>query len=414
MLFVKELKKTIVSITYIILLIAVFAFSISQGVFNFGDTMITLPREGEEYGEQTKEVPDVIMPAAFDHLLREYLANNYATYPLGFYKNVKLTSESQSEIALILADLTGTDNRIFVDFLSEEASAEDFDKWNAISLQDSITYVDFLAYMDRADNMIGGGSLYSKTNLIENFGRVPVTYEEAVEQYELSKNADHFTGTYARLFCDYTGIILSLLPVFIGVAISLKDKRARMNDFIYVRRKSSLWIIFMRYLAILSAIILPVIMLAYISNSSIWALYEGMTLDYMAPLKYVIGWLLPSVMISASVGMFFTEFTGTPIAIAIQGVWWFIDLSAGVSGIYGDYGLFQLSPRHNILGNTQKYIDNFKILFANRLIIAGMALLLIIATVIVYEQKRRGKFGGYGKIKKHITGLADCKSKSAA
>lgn len=414
MLLRKEIKKTVFSITYIILLAAVFALPISQGGFNFRDEMITLPQEGEEYGEQTKEVPDVIMPAAFDNLLTEYLANDYTTYPLGFYKKVKLTNEKQSEIALILADLSGIDNNIFFDCLNEEVSAKSLEKLDVISLKNGITYEDFLVYMDRVDNIIGGGSLYSKAYLIKNFGRVSVTYEEAVEQYDLSKNVDHFSGTYARLFCDYTCIILSLLPVFIGVAVSLKDKRTRMSDLIYVRRKSSSWIIFMRYFSILLAIILPVIIFAYISNSSIWMLYKGMDLDYTAPLKYAIGWLLPSVMISAAVGMFFTELTGTPIAIAIQGLWWFIDLNAGIVGIYGDYGLFQLSPRHNILGNTQKFVDNFKILAANRLMIAGVALLLVIATVIVYEQKRRGKCGSYRKIKKKATSLANYKSKFTA
>lgn len=414
MLLGKEIKKTVFSITYIILIAAVFAFSMSQGVLNFRNQVITLPREGGEYGEQTREAPDVIMPAAFDRLLAEYLANDYTTYPLGFYKNVKLTNEKQSKIALILADLAGIDHSMSADFLNEEDSAEGLEKTDAILLQDSISYEDFLVHMERADNIIGGGSLYSKENLIKNFGKIPVTYEEAAEQYELSKNTDHFSGTYARLFCDYAGIMLSLLPVFLGVAVSLKDKRARMNDLVYVRRKSSLRIIFMRYFSILSAIILPVILFAYISNSSIWALYKGMALDYAAPLKYAIGWLLPSVMISTAVGMFFTELTGTPIAIVIQGLWWFIDLNAGIAGIHGGYSLFQLSPRHNILGNTQKFLDNFKILAANRLMVAGVALLLIIATVMVYEQKRRGKCGSYGKIKKKAASRANHKSKSAA
>ena len=55
-----------------------------------------------------------------------------------------------------------------------------------------------------------------------------------------------------------------------------------------------------------------------ISNSTVWGQYSGMALDYLAPLKYALGWLMPSVMIAVAIGMFFTELTGTPIAIAIQ------------------------------------------------------------------------------------------------
>ena len=159
---------------------------------------------------------------------------------------------------------------------------------------------------------------------------------------------------------------------------------------------------------------LPTVIIAYISNSTVWGQYSGMSLDYFAPLKYAISWLMPSVMIAAAIGMFFTELTGTPIAIAIQGLWWFIDLNAGVSRLRGVHNLFELTPRHNSLGNTQIFLDEFNTLTTNRLIIAGVALLFIVATVFVYEQKRRGKFGGYGKIKKHITSLANRKSKSAA
>lgn len=139
-----------------------------------------------------------------------------------------------------------------------------------------------------------------------------------------------------------------------------------------------------------------------------------MNLDYFAPLKYAIGWLMPSAMIAVAIGIFFTELTETPIAIAIQGLWWFIDLNAGVSRMGGVHTLFELTPRHNVLGNTQIFLDEFNTLVANRLVMSGAALLFVIATVIIYEQKRRGRFSGYGKIKIHITSLANRKGKSAA
>lgn len=100
--------------------------------------------------------------------------------------------------------------------------------------------------------------------------------------------------------------------------------------------------------------------------------------------------------------------------IAIQGLWWFIDLNAGVSRMGGVHTLFELTPRHNVLGNTQIFLDEFNTLVANRLVMSGAALLFVIATVIIYEQKRRGRFSGYGKIKIHITSLANRKGKSAA
>lgn len=442
MLLGKEIKKTVFSITFAVLLVALFAMPISQDVLNFSDKIITAPQQGEDYGIQQKEIPDVIMPAAFSSLYKEFSANQYTAYPIGFYKNVKLNNTDRQKMAEIISALSGVSAN---DLLGYDANYDSQDRMEinldenqnyseqkdgsivigrdteiteneqdiSVTLLESVSYEEFKEYMKRADDLIGGGSYYSENNLLK-FCYVAVTYEEALDSYNLIASEDKFTGAYARLFCDYVGIILSILPVFIAVASCMKDRRAKMDGLIYSRKVSSFKLIFSRYFAIIIAVILPTLILAYISNISVWGQYSGMSLDYFAPLKYTIGWLMPSVMISTAVGMFFTELTGTPIAIAIQGLWWFIDLNMGVTRLSGVHTLFELTPRHNSLENTQTFLNEFQTLLVNRLIMAGVALLLILATVIIYEQKRRGRFNGYGKIKMHITSLANHQGKSAA
>ena len=331
-------------------------------------------------------------------------------YPIGFYKNVKLNDTDQEKMADIISTLSGVS---VDDLLGKDDEVSEAKGDIEVTLSDDISYEEFKACMKQADDLIGGGSNYSENNLL-NYSYVAVTYEEAIENYNLIASKDKFTGAYARLFCDYVGIILSIFPVFIAVAVCLKDRRAKMNELIYARKTSSFNLILTRYFSVIIAVMLPTIILAYISNSSVWGQYSGMSLDYLAPLKYTIGWLMPSVMISAAIGMFFTELTETPIAIAIQGLWWFIDINIGVSKLRGVHTLFELAPRHNVLGNTQTFLDEFNTLAANRLIMVGAALLLVIATVIIYEQKRRGELSGYKKIKTHIASLANRKSKSAA
>lgn len=402
MLLWKEIKKTVLSITFAVFIIFLLAFAISQEVLNFSNEIITVPQQGEDYGIQQKEEPELIMPAAFSSLYKEFTANEYIAYPIGFYKNVKLNDTDQEKMAEIISTLSG----VPVDDLLNKSNIK-------VNLSADISYKKFKECMKQADNLIGGGSNYSENSLL-NFSCVKITYEEAVESYNLIASTDKFTGAYARLFCDYIGIILSILPVFIAVAVCLKDRRAKMNDLIYARKISSFKLILSRYFAIIIAVMLPTVILAYISNSTIWGQYSGMNLDYFAPLKYAIGWLMPSAMIAVAIGIFFTELTETPIAIAIQGLWWFIDLNAGVSRMGGVHTLFELTPRHNVLGNTQIFLDEFNTLVANRLVMSGAALLFVIATVIIYEQKRRGRFSGYGKIKIHITSLANRKGKSAA
>ncbi len=406
MLLGKEIKKTVVSITFLVFIIALLAFPLSQDVLNFSNDTLTVPEQGEDYGIQQKEVPELIMPVAFNSLYNEFAANEYIAYPIGFYKNVKLNEADKEKMAKIISTLSEVPVNDLLDYDTSANSTE-------VTLSDDISYEEFKECMKQADDLIGGGSNYSENNLL-NYSYVKITYEEATTNYNLIVNEDKFTGAYARLFCDYVGIILSILPVFIAVAICLKDKRAKMNDLIYARKTSSFELILSRYFAVVVSVMLLTVILAYISNSTVWGQYSGMALDYFAPLKYAIGWLMPSVMIASAIGMFFTELTGTPIAIAIQGLWWFIDLNVGVGRLRGVHSLFELTPRHNSLGNTQIFLDEFHTLVTNRLIIAGVALLLVAATVIIYEQKRRGKFSGYKEIKRHNTSLANRKSKSAA
>lgn len=439
MLFFHELKKVVFSIAFAILAVALVAMPMSQDVMDFSDRKIEQPQPGGNYGVQTKEVPEVIMPAALDALLGAFSRNSYAAYPIGFYKNVKLDDAKQREMAEILSTLTGlpaeellakngqggqgytmgTDEGLSAQqgggfSVTAPSDAQESDKPAHAALKDSVDYPFFKDCMERADRLIGGGSDYAPENLVR-FGMVPLTYEEASAQYDLMKQTDRFTGAYARLFSDYLLVgVLSILPVFLSVALCLRDKRARMNGLLYTRRVSSARLVFTRYAAVVTAVMLPTMLLAYLSNASVWGLYPGEALDYLAPLKYTLGWLLPSVMISSAVGMFFTVLTDTPIAVAIQGIWWFVDINLGISEMHGGYSLFRLSPRHNSLRYTQNFIDGFGSLAANRILFAALALALVAATVVVYEQKRRGRFDGYGKCKRFFTGLAHRKEQSAA
>ena len=107
MLFFRELKKVVFSVAFAIFAVALVAMPVSQDVLDFSDRKIEQPQPGQDYGVQNKEAPEVIMPAALDTLARAFCQNSYVTYPIGFYKNVKLDSAKQREMADILSALTG-------------------------------------------------------------------------------------------------------------------------------------------------------------------------------------------------------------------------------------------------------------------------------------------------------------------
>lgn len=461
MLFLQELKKIVFSISYVLFLIVIVLALNSQGVFHFSGGRISRPQTGGNYGTKHEEIPEIIMPAALEGLWGEFCQNHYVTYPIGLIKNVRLNDREQAEIAEIISEITGVDKDAVLGTQADMADVgknefvigmdgnmqidsegnivfsqeDEMDHTNAIKDANNITdimdiievpltarsdmdYSEFKDLMQRVDDILGGGSDYSAKSLI-GFGTVPVSYEETVQRYDLCLSRDKITGGYARLFSDYAvAMVMSLLPVFPAVLMCMKDRQAKMTEIIYARKISSAKIIVFRYLAIMTAVMIPVIILSYISNSSVWGIYDGAELDYLAPLKYDLGWIMPGIMIAAAVGMCLTELTNTPIALAVQGFWWLLDMNAGFRSVSDGYALFRLAPRHNAgemsYFRTQDYIDNFSRLTANRLLFAGLSMFLIAVTIVVYEAKRKGILYGNFNFKKAISGLGSRRNQSEA
>ncbi len=409
MLFLREVKKITFSISYILLVVVITMALFSQGALDFSNDKMEEPQINENYGTKNEENPEIIMPAALVSLAREFSINNYTTYPIGFIKNVKLDDKNQTKIAEIISNITGIDN-ITVD--SKEIQEL------KVSVRNDISYEEFKDLMAQIDDILGGGSSYAVNTLI-SYGEVPLTYEKAVEQYNLTKSYDKITGGYARLFSDYASVmVMSILPVFLAVIMSLKDKKNKMADLIYTRKVSGARVVITRYLALVTAVMIPIIVLSYISNASAWKLYAGMQLDYLAPLKYDFGWITPSVMVCVALGMCLTELTNTPIAIAVQGLWWLVDINIGYKSVAASYSLFRLSPRHNAgelsFFRTQDFIDNFNNLVENRLLFVGLSIFIVAITIVIYETKRKGKLNGNYKIKKVITSIRNSKDKLEA
>lgn len=435
MLFVHELKKTVCSVSYFLFVALITLALYSQGALDFSGDLMQKPRPGGNYGSKNEEIPEIIMPAALQALYGEFVENHYKTYPIGLYKNVRLNAGEQAEIAEILSGLTGLGKDVFLDaqniaesgggggfvimggdiqsdgnggFIVSPGGAGPQDGAVAaepeLQVRSGLSYQEFKEQMQRVDNILGGGSDYAEESLI-GFGTVPLSYEEASARYELAVNSDRVTGGYARLFSDYAvAMVLGIFPVFPAVIMGMRDRRAKMSELVYVREESGARIVLMRYLAVIVSVMVPVIILSYLSNASVWGCYEGIKLDYLAPLKYALGWILPSVMISSALGLCLTELTGTPIAIAVQGLWWFLDINMGYKSVSASYALLRLSPRHNAgplsYFRTGDFLDNFRRLWVNRLFFAVLSAAVVVVTIIIYEARRRGRLNAGSQIKR--------------
>lgn len=399
-LFRKECAQTTKSLIYWLYVACLVIFFNSQlGSLN----ILTPPREGQaaysDYGYKTDITEQDIMETGAGSLVMAYYYDHYVTYPVGYAKNVTLSEEEKGEIADIIYELTGMKtDEIEGDIAAffEEHNVEEVQY--KVKLRDGLAYDAFMQSMDQAAEILGPGSDYTEERLRANV-KIPVDYEGAKANYSDLTEKDGLTGGYARLFCDYMGITLGILPVFVTATRMLRDKRSRMQELIYVRRTSSGTVMGSRYLALVCMHMLPVLLLSLIPTvNCIRAGIEGVNLDYLAWLKYDLGWLLPTVMAVVSVGMICTELTETALAVLVQTAWWFLSLVTGAAGMYGGSYGWNLMPRHNTELNYAGFAEGFRQLACSRIFYAVLSLALLALTVLIYEKKRKGHLRRGGKV----------------
>ncbi|MEX3029922.1 ABC transporter permease [[Clostridium] scindens] len=395
----KECSQTAKSLTYWLLVIIMVLFFASQmGQMD----MEKAPEKGlEDYGVKPSKDKNIIMSATLGMLAGEYAEGRYTTYPIGFVKSVTLGKEEEAKVGEILKEATGLDKEEIEEKIDEfyENSGGIITSRPVLEPLESLSYGRFEEIMQEVDDMLGGGSSYALDSLGDN-GSEPKTYEDAVKEYEELVQKDGYTGGYARLFSDYMVIILGILPVFLAVTRELRDRRANMQELIYVRRSSSMTIIASRYLSMVVMILIPVFALSIqpLASCVTYAKTAGISVDYLAFAKYIAGWLLPTVMVVTALGMLLTELTDTALAVLVQGAWWFVSIFMGAKTMDGGRYGWNLIPRHNTILNYSGYQEGFSQLLTNRILYASLAVIAVSVTAWIYSQKRKGRMNIRGKI----------------
>ena len=452
-MFLKEMKKTVCSVVYLLFLALMIynwyenfygvtekeirkAYESDSAVYSTvtGGAILAEPDpETGSYGTKSEENPEKIMCGGTDKLIIEYLNNSYATYPVSYYKEVILHEEEQEKILEIIQEITGlneeqisnlpddyfprvngniihmesgaeTEMDIAADIGEADVAAEAKDYTKHFISQ--VTYDRFKELMAEASDIIGPGSNYTRDNLLLYYGQVEMDYEEAVDEYHTTIYDDKVTIAFARLFCDYLSRTLGLYPVFLAVAMWMRDRRCRMQELINVKAIGTAKLIIVRYLALLAAVLIPVFLLSLESLVPLveFSVETGIEIDLFAFAKYILWWLLPTSMIVLALGMFLTILTRTPVAVIVQLVWWFMDSS--FTGLSGDTGLFTLMIRHNLLNGSELIRQDLGIIWMNRGIMAGVAVLLVLLSIVIYDMKRGGKLEQKNKMPKWLGALA--------
>ena len=395
-LFGKECRQTAKSLIFFLIRLILVFFNTSQmGALE----PLQKPEQGEteSYGMRPSDDPQAIMEATLGLLVTEYEANCYTAYPVGFYKELVLTEEKQEKIHQILTECTGMDSG-YEDLVTAPETQQLGDGSfmvvpgcsATVPVADTLTYDRFLELMGQVNDLLGGGSSYDPETVNQN-AMEPMTYEEALAEYEASLTQDKVTRGYARLFCDYMGLMLGLLPVFPAVVRVLRDKRAGASQVIYARSVSSWSIVLSRWLASVGMLLLPVLLLGIMPamQSVYYGNSLGVSTDPLAFVKYTLGWLLPEILVVTALGFFVTELTGGPLSILLQGFWWLASLFSNTNSLVGGVG-WNLMPRFNSNQDTAVWLEVFPQMVKNRLLYTVLALALAAATVGVYHLKRKG------------------------
>ena len=402
MLFFKECKKIICSLTFLLYVVVIALMYGTQ----YGSALQApkeLPQPGQEwYGTKYEETEEIIVPAAVEQLINEYMKGDYKAYPFGLYKQVKLKEKDSARVAAIieeLTDLTRQEMDSFEDYAMGGyfASVDENGKESIVyrppvlpeyELKD-VSYEHFKELMEQADEIIGGGSDYEVDTLISNFSGVPMTYEDAVKSYEILMADNNLTEGYLRLFCDYFGIDLAILPVFVCVSLWQQDKKNRMEALIQSREISSVKLLLTRYLALLACMMIPVLAMGLHAVSSIRGLYPELNLFFGSAIGMSALWLIPELMVVIALGALLTEVVSPLIAIFVQGAWWYMALE--MKALTGDITKYALILRHNSLGDAALFQSQYDSCVWNRCFYFIVSVVLFAVTAFCYERKRKGK-----------------------
>lgn len=401
----KECMQTFKSLIYWIYVICVLLFFFTQMGSPEFDAKKPVKTADGVYGTVLSKDEKDIQEVLLGELAQDFYQDSWRTYPAGFIKYVKLNEKETQEIDTILEEMTGLtkeQRNMLIEKYEEEASAQPYETPDfRLSVKEDVSYEKFKENMKKVCSILGAGSFYEESKFSQGV-EVAADYEDAVAEYNNLIEKDKFTRGYARLFSDYLGIVLGIMPVFVVVTRCMRDRRAKMQELIYVRKVSSASVILSRYISMVATMLLPVIFAALYTLMQCIGYTKGMdiAIDYLAFVPSVFVWLLPEIMVVSALGMFLTELTDTAIAVLVQAVWWYTSVFMQVGGLTsGNFG-FHLVVRHNSVLDYQIFADHYQEFMINRAFYAGLALVFLALSVWVYSMKRKGAWDFYGKIRR--------------
>ncbi|KDP66480.1 hypothetical protein, partial [Staphylococcus epidermidis] len=245
----------------------------------------------------------------------------------------------------------------------------------------------FKNYSNSVSHVVGWGSQYSKNN-ISLFGIKNMSKSKYVKEKNIIKNKEYYYGAYSRYFSDIMGVVLGILPFFLGAQMILQDKKSNAIKTIHSKSISSYQLISTRVFTILVLAYLPVLLVSIYFVTCLSMIHQISMFSLFIFYKILILWTLPTLIFTIAMGFFVTIILNSYLGVMIQIVIWFINLNIGSRAIEGCYGSL-LIPRHNTLFNAVFFYNHFNQILANRFTYFGLGLLLILLSTYIFDLKRR-------------------------
>ena len=380
MLLKKELGITLKSLTYWLVVLFIGAFLFTQ----LGSDFISLkqPEPGKnDYGIGRATDKHAIQQQTIFSLLQQYNSKGFNTYPFGFLKTVTPSKSDKATIKEILERATGKSvaelNQAQSNLAIENPQIDQFALAEKFVLAKDYTYPAFEKDMRKVEELIGKGSDFSK-NVYLNHTKRQLTYEEATKNFQTTLTKDRVSGAFARMTCDYLGLVLALVPVFIAATVVLRDKRAQSQLVIHSKRISSF------KLPVILFSLLPAIQSVYVAQK-----YQHVG-DLLLFYQYIIGWSLPTIVAVIGISFLITTVFNGLVSVIFQLGFWLLSLMSNGRNIVGSVGV-NLIPRFNTVGSREVFEQIFSELVINRVLWFALGLICFLLSCVIFDRKRKGR-----------------------
>ncbi|KAK58430.1 ABC transporter permease [Staphylococcus lugdunensis] len=357
-LFLIEIKKLLFSkifIFYCILVIFFVFVNCNQVIDKNINSDIYQPKSMTTYTTNNK----VIMKNAIDNLKKELHSNNFKVYQFGFLKQKKLNKDKIDKIKTSLKNME---------------NSKDFKR--------------FKYYSNKVSHEIGWGSNYSEKNLYL-FGTKQMSKEDFSMEKKMIKNKDLYFGAYSRYLSDIAGVIIGILPFFLGAHIYLLDRKNHVFKTINSRNISSFKLILTRVLALIMLSFLPILLFSVYFLISLSVVHPISIKTIFIFYEILFMWTTPTLLVASILGLLITMIFNSYLGSLIQIIIWFINLNIGSNYVEGHYGGL-LIPRHNSLFNTSFFYNHLNDILINRISYCFIAILLLLISVWLFDLKRKG------------------------